>query len=142
MMVSRTPILFNAAIVAVALQYVIGFAVALALHARVPGERLPIAVASALSFIWLGQGEAAVDHARQALQLSLNTPVVSLLDAMGRFGLNPLTAYFGLNDIGKPQPGETVVVSAAAGAVPTTAPPPAVPPARRGPVRRAPGRPA
>ena len=32
-------------------------------------------------------------------------------------GATGLTAYFGLNDIGKPQPGETVVISAAAGAV-------------------------
>ncbi|MEJ2722056.1 MAG: NADP-dependent oxidoreductase [bacterium] len=35
----------------------------------------------------------------------------------GLFGHIGLTAYFGLLDIGKPAPGETVVVSAAAGAV-------------------------
>ena len=34
----------------------------------------------------------------------------------GIFGINGLTAYFGLLDIGKPVAGETVVVSAAAGA--------------------------
>ena len=28
-----------------------------------------------------------------------------------------MTAYFGLHDIGRPEPGETVVVSAAAGSV-------------------------
>jgi NADPH-dependent curcumin reductase CurA len=33
------------------------------------------------------------------------------------FGINGLTAYFGLFDIGAPQPGETVVVSAASGSV-------------------------
>jgi NADPH-dependent curcumin reductase CurA len=33
------------------------------------------------------------------------------------FGVNGLTAYFGLLDVGRPQPGETVVVSAAAGSV-------------------------
>ena len=36
---------------------------------------------------------------------------------LGVLGMPGMTAYFGLFDIGKPQPGETVVVSAAAGAV-------------------------
>ena len=36
---------------------------------------------------------------------------------LGVLGTNGLTAYFGLLDIGKPQPGQTVVVSAAAGSV-------------------------
>lgn len=37
--------------------------------------------------------------------------------ALGILGMPGLTAYFGLLEIGKPQPGETVVVSGAAGAV-------------------------
>ncbi|MFT3853061.1 MAG: NADP-dependent oxidoreductase [Ilumatobacteraceae bacterium] len=37
--------------------------------------------------------------------------------ALGVLGTNGLTAYFGLLDVGRPQPGETVVVSAAAGSV-------------------------
>jgi NADPH-dependent curcumin reductase CurA len=37
--------------------------------------------------------------------------------ALGVLGMTGLTAYVGITDIGKPQPGETVVVSAAAGAV-------------------------
>ena len=37
--------------------------------------------------------------------------------ALGIAGMPGMTAYFALLDIGKPQPGETVVVSAAAGAV-------------------------
>jgi NADPH-dependent curcumin reductase CurA len=37
--------------------------------------------------------------------------------ALGVLGIPGLTAYFGLLDIGKPQEGETVVVSGAAGAV-------------------------
>jgi NADPH:quinone reductase len=37
--------------------------------------------------------------------------------ALGVLGMPGLTAYFGLLDIGKPQAGETVVVSGAAGAV-------------------------
>lgn len=36
---------------------------------------------------------------------------------MGVFGVTGLTAYFGITEIGLPQPGETVVVSTAAGAV-------------------------
>ncbi len=42
---------------------------------------------------------------------------VSLPAYMSVLGMTGATAYFGLLDIGKPQPGETVVVSAAAGAV-------------------------
>jgi NADPH-dependent curcumin reductase len=38
---------------------------------------------------------------------------------LGALGMPGMTAYFGLLDIGKPQPGETVVVSGAAGAVGT-----------------------
>jgi NADPH-dependent curcumin reductase CurA len=38
-------------------------------------------------------------------------------DALGALGATGLTAYFGLKDIGKPKAGETLVVSAAAGAV-------------------------
>jgi len=37
--------------------------------------------------------------------------------AVGVLGMPGMTAYFGLLDIGKPQPGETVVVAAASGAV-------------------------
>ncbi|MCY3920433.1 MAG: NADP-dependent oxidoreductase [Chloroflexi bacterium] len=36
---------------------------------------------------------------------------------LGGLGINGLTAYFGLLDVGAPQPGDTVVVSAAAGSV-------------------------
>lgn len=41
-------------------------------------------------------------------------PLTAFFGAMAHIGF---TAYFGLFDIGKPKPGETVVVSAAAGAV-------------------------
>jgi hypothetical protein len=44
-------------------------------------------------------------------------PGLSLVAAMGRYGLNPLTAYFGLLRIGEPKPGETLLVSGAAGSV-------------------------
>ena len=36
---------------------------------------------------------------------------------LGVLGMTGLTAWVGITQIGKPQPGETVVVSAAAGAV-------------------------
>ncbi|HUZ29119.1 MAG TPA: NADP-dependent oxidoreductase [Solirubrobacteraceae bacterium] len=38
------------------------------------------------------------------------------IDALSALGWTSLTAYFGLEDVGKPEPGETVVVSGAAGA--------------------------
>jgi NADPH-dependent curcumin reductase CurA len=44
-------------------------------------------------------------------------PGVPLTASMSVLGGTGLTAWFGMCDIGKPQPGETVVVSAAAGAV-------------------------
>src|SRR5258707_6485949 len=37
--------------------------------------------------------------------------------SLGVIGLNGITAYFGLLDVGQPRPGDTVVVSTAAGAV-------------------------
>jgi NADPH-dependent curcumin reductase CurA len=40
--------------------------------------------------------------------------------ALSLFGATGLTAYFGLVEIGRPKPGETLVVSAAAGAVGST----------------------
>ena len=44
-------------------------------------------------------------------------PGVSPSFYLGVLGMTGLTAWVGLTDIGRPQPGETVVVSAAAGAV-------------------------
>jgi NADPH-dependent curcumin reductase CurA len=41
-------------------------------------------------------------------------PLTAFMSVLGATGL---TAYFGLTDIGRPKPGETLVVSAAAGAV-------------------------
>ncbi len=43
-------------------------------------------------------------------------PTVDQVAVMTVYGPTGATAYFGMNDIGRPQPGETVVVSAAAGA--------------------------
>src|ERR1700687_1846763 len=43
-------------------------------------------------------------------------PGVPIETAMSALGMTGMTAYFGLLDVGRPAPGETVVVSAAAGA--------------------------
>ena len=43
--------------------------------------------------------------------------VAPISTALGVIGMPGLTAYFGLFEIGKPRPGETLVVSAASGAV-------------------------
>ncbi len=50
----------------------------------------------------------------------INPDLAPVSTALGVLGMPGLTAYFGLLDIGKPQQGETVVVSGAAGAVGST----------------------
>jgi NADPH-dependent curcumin reductase CurA len=47
----------------------------------------------------------------------IDTSFASAPVFLGALGMPGMTAYFGLLDIGKPQPGQTVVVSGAAGAV-------------------------
>lgn len=64
----------------------------------------------------LGWQEYAVSDGK-GLNTLPNLPGVPLTAHFGLFGHIGMTAYFGLLDIGKPQPGETLVVSAAAGAV-------------------------
>jgi NADPH-dependent curcumin reductase len=49
--------------------------------------------------------------------LKLDPDEAPLSTALGVLGMPGLTAYVGVDEIGKPQPGETVVVSAASGAV-------------------------
>jgi NADPH-dependent curcumin reductase len=62
----------------------------------------------------LGVQEYATVNAKHATKLMPIAPLPVLLSTLGMPGL---TAYFGLLDIGRPQAGETVVVSGAAGAV-------------------------
>jgi len=64
----------------------------------------------------LGWQDYAVVRASavQVLQCDPRRPMTDYLGVMGSTGL---TAYFGLLDVGMPRSGETVVVSAAAGAV-------------------------
>lgn len=64
----------------------------------------------------LGWQEYAVTDGAGLSKLPEN-PAIPLTAYMGLFGHIGLTAYYGLLDIGKPQAGETIVVSGAAGAV-------------------------
>jgi NADPH-dependent curcumin reductase len=60
------------------------------------------------------------DHAvvaGSAIERKVTEADLPLSLALGVLGINGLTAYFGLLDIGEPKPGDTVVVSTAAGAV-------------------------
>ena len=60
-----------------------------------------------------GWQEYAVSGRGRATPIAPGTP---LTWPLGVLGITGLTAYFGLLDIGQPKPGETVVVSGAAGA--------------------------
>jgi NADPH-dependent curcumin reductase CurA len=53
---------------------------------------------------------------KRAFQKVPPVPFISDTAFLGVLGLNGVTAYFGMMDIAKPQKGETLVVSAAAGA--------------------------
>ena len=65
----------------------------------------------------LGSWSLYSTHPGQTLTAMPKLPGVPLTAFMGPLGATGMTAYFGLMDIGKPKTGETVVVSAAAGAV-------------------------
>jgi NADPH-dependent curcumin reductase CurA len=61
---------------------------------------------------WQSHGVSSGDHLEK-----LDPSRAPISYALGVLGMPGLTAYVGLLDIGQPKPGETVVVSAAAGAV-------------------------
>jgi NADPH-dependent curcumin reductase len=63
----------------------------------------------------LGVQEYAVASGKAVMKV--DTSLAPLPVYLGTLGMPGMTAYFGLLDIGRPQPGETVVVSGAAGAV-------------------------
>ena len=63
----------------------------------------------------VGWQDYGVVDARHAVKIDPAIPKLSY--ALGVLGMPGLTAYVGLLDIGQPQPGETVVVAAATGAV-------------------------
>ncbi len=72
----------------------------------------------------VGSGVSAVMRWQDFTVLTPDTSATPVLpvpddmpmeDALGVFGMNSLTAYFGMLRVGEPKPGETVVVSGAAG---------------------------
>jgi NADPH-dependent curcumin reductase CurA len=63
---------------------------------------------------YLGWQEYAVSDGKGLRKVD---PAIPVTAALGILGITGLTAYFGLLDICDPKPGETVVVSGAAGAV-------------------------
>jgi NADPH-dependent curcumin reductase CurA len=66
----------------------------------------------------LGWQDYAALPARQLARRATQAPLEHLI---GPLSITGLTAYFGLLDVGQPRPGDTVLVSAAAGAVGTMA---------------------
>jgi len=62
-----------------------------------------------------GWQEFGLSSGRELRQLDPGSAPIST--ALGTLGMPGMTAYVGLLDIGQPKPGETVVVSAASGAV-------------------------
>ena len=65
---------------------------------------------------WLGWQEYALSDGTGIIRRVGETDL-PLSAALGVLGMNGVTAYFGLLEVGEPKPGETVVVSTAAGAV-------------------------
>ena len=65
---------------------------------------------------WFGWQEYAATDGSGIIRRVEETDI-PLSASLGVLGMNGMTAYFGLLDIGAPRPGETVVVSTAAGAV-------------------------
>lgn len=65
---------------------------------------------------WFGWQEEAVVDAAAVIRKVVDTGLSPSL-ALGVLGINGVTAYLAMTTIGDPQPGETVVVSTAAGSV-------------------------
>jgi NADPH-dependent curcumin reductase CurA len=82
--------------------------------AEVVESRSPALIAGDLVFADTGWQTYATLPAKRLARLPRLDPLTHLLSVYGVAGL---TAYFGLLECGRPKPGETVVVSAAAGSV-------------------------
>ncbi|RYO86764.1 hypothetical protein DL766_002884 [Monosporascus sp. MC13-8B] len=83
---------------------------------RVLASRNPAAKPGDLVTAMCGWTEVAVVGAKSFEVVPLPPTGARPTDAIGVLGLTGLTAYFGLLRIGDPKPGDTVVVSGAAGA--------------------------
>ncbi|HXE68869.1 MAG TPA: NADP-dependent oxidoreductase [Hyphomicrobiaceae bacterium] len=82
--------------------------------AEVVESKAPAFVAGDLVFADTGWQDYAVLPAKRLVSLPKIEPMTHLLSV---YGIAGLTAYFGLLKVAMPKPGETVVVSAAAGSV-------------------------
>lgn len=83
---------------------------------RVEASRHPdFAVGDLVTGLFGWQDYAAVDGG--SIQHKISEQELPLSTSLGVLGLNGITAYFGLLEIGQPKSGETLVVSTAAGAV-------------------------
>jgi NADPH-dependent curcumin reductase CurA len=82
--------------------------------AEVVASKAPGLKAGDIVFGDTGWQEYAAVPAKHLTKMPKLEPMTHLLSV---YGIAGLTAYFGLLDVGKPKPGETVVVSAAAGSV-------------------------
>lgn len=74
------------------------------------------AVGDRVSGLLCWQDYAVVDPSDRNLGLLKVPSEVKPTWLLGPLGLTGMTAYFGLFDVGRPEPGETVVISGAAGA--------------------------
>jgi len=68
-------------------------------------------------FAYGGYGWQAYSAVAGAQLVKLDPAVAPISTALGVLGMPGLTAYVGMSDIGRPKAGDTVVVSAASGAV-------------------------
>jgi len=69
-----------------------------------------------LTVLGTGPGSAGAEGQEVALR-KVDPTLASVSTALGVLGMPGMTAYFGLTEVGQPAAGETVAVSAAAGAV-------------------------
>lgn len=83
---------------------------------RVEASRHPdFAIGDLVTGMFGWQDYSVVDG--KAIQRKISETDLPLSTSLGVLGLNGITAYFGLLEIGQPKSGETLVVSTAAGAV-------------------------
>ena len=99
------------------------YAPPVALGAVMTGQTVSVVEASGVPAFQVGELVVAnvgwqdfgISNGRDLVKIDAASPHPTY--ALGVLGMPGLTAYVGLLDIGQPQPGETVVVAAATGAV-------------------------